>query len=72
MKFQGNNGKYIGSDKFTLHTRNYLCIVNYHSKFPVIKKMEDSSADSLPYKIIFSESGLPKKLCQMQAVILFT
>ena len=38
-----NHGKYLGIDMFTLHNKNYLCIVDYHSKFPVIKKMEDVS-----------------------------
>ena len=49
---------------FTLHNKNYLCAVDYHSKFPVIKKMEDLSADSLilTCKIFFSEHGLPKKM----------
>ena len=49
---------------FNLHNRNYLCIVDYHSKFPVIKKAEDLSADSLilTCKIIFSEYGLPDKI----------
>ena len=58
---------------FTLHNRNYLCIVDYHSKFPVIKKMEDLSADSLilTCKIICSEYSLPKKICEIQVVILF-
>ena len=48
---------------FTLHNKNYLCIVDYHSKFPVIKK-EDLSADSLTLtcKIISAEFGLPKKI----------
>ena len=30
-----------GPDMFTLHNRNYLYVVDCHSKFPVIKKMED-------------------------------
>ena len=49
---------------FTLHKRSYLCIVDYHSKFPVIKTTEDISADSLilTCKIIYSEYGLPKKI----------
>ena len=48
---------------FTLDNKNYLCIVDYHSKFPVIK-MEDLSAESLilACKIIFSEYGLPKNI----------
>ena len=43
---------------FTLHNKYYICIVYYHSKVPVIKKMEDL----LECKIIFSEYGLPKKI----------
>ena len=30
----------VGTDMFTLHNKNYLCIVNYHIKFPGIKKIE--------------------------------
>ena len=30
----------IGVDVFQLNNKNYLCIVDYHSKFPVIKRME--------------------------------
>ena len=37
----------IGTYMFTLHNKHYLCIVDYHSRFPVIKKAEDLSADSL-------------------------
>ena len=39
-------------------------MVEYHRKFPVIKKMTDLSADSpiLTWKIIFSEYTLPKKM----------
>ena len=49
---------------FTLNNKSYLCIVDYHSKFPIVKKAEDMSADSsiLASKTIFSEFGLPKKI----------
>ena len=45
----------VGADIFTLQNRNYLHIVDYHSKFPVIKPVEDLSADSLilTCKIVF-------------------
>ena len=36
----------IGTDMFTLN-KLYLCIVDYHSKFLIIKKTENLSADSL-------------------------
>ena len=37
----------VGTDTFILHNKNYLCIVDYHSKIPIIKNTEDLSADSL-------------------------
>ena len=48
---------------FSLYNENYHCIVDYHDKFPLIKKTEDLSANSLimACKIIFSEYGLTKK-----------
>ena len=54
----------FGKDMCTLHNRNYLGSLDYHSKFPVIKKMEDLAADSLilTSKIICSEYGLPRKI----------
>ena len=39
--------KLVRADIFTLNNKNYLCIVDNHSKFPVIKKTEDLSTDSL-------------------------
>ena len=56
--------KIFRGDMFTLQYIYYLCIVDYHSKLPVIKKMVDLSADSLILSciIIFSEYGLPKKI----------
>ena len=47
---------------FTLNNKNYLCIVDYHSKFLTVKKKaEDMSTDSLilACKVICSEYGLP-------------
>ena len=51
-------------DMFTLKNKNYLCIVDYHRKFPVVKKKEDLSTESLipRCKIILSEYGLPKEI----------
>ena len=52
-----------GADMFTLHKKHYLCIVDYHSKFPIIKKTEDLSADILilACKIIFFRIGATKE-----------
>ena len=54
----------IGVDMFTFNNKHYLCIVEYHSKFLIIKQAEDLSADSLilTCKIIFEEYGIPKKI----------
>ena len=42
----GKPWEVVGITIFILHNKSYFCIVDYHSKFPVIKKMEDLSADS--------------------------
>ena len=54
----------ISTDVFHFNNRNYLCIVDYHSKFPVIKRLDRLSAESLvnTVKIIFAEYGIPKKI----------
>ena len=54
----------LGADIFHFNNKSYLCIVDYHSKFPVIKKLEGLSAKSLitTTKVIFAEYGIPQKL----------
>ena len=54
----------LGVDIFYLNNKNYLCIIDYHSKFPVIKRMEGLSAESLiaTVKVIFVEYGIPCRL----------
>ena len=54
----------IGADMFTLNNRQYLCIVDYHSKFMIVKKTKDLSAASLILTcyIIFAGYGIPKKI----------
>ena len=54
----------VGADIFPVHNKNYLCIVDYHSRFSIIKKTEDLSSDSLilEYILIFLEHGLPRKI----------
>ena len=37
----------LGVDILQLNNKKYLCIVDYHSKFLVIKRMEGLSADNL-------------------------
>ena len=54
----------VGTDVFHYNNKNYLCIVDYHSKFPIIKRLEGLSAENLinTVKIIFVEYGIPHKL----------
>ena len=54
----------LGADIFHFNNKNYLCIVDYHSKFPVIKRMEGLSIESLitTTKDIFAEYGIPHKI----------
>ena len=54
----------IGADIFTFNNKYYLCIVDYHSKFAIVKRVEDMSTESLilAHKAIFSKYGLPKRI----------
>ena len=51
-------------DIFQLNNKNYLCIVVYHSKFLVVKKMKGLSAESLisTLKVVFAEYSIPKRV----------
>ena len=54
----------LGTDIFHFNYKNYLCIVDYHSKFPVVKRLEGLSAESLitTTKVIFTKYGISQKL----------
>ena len=54
----------LGADVSHFNNKNYWCMVDYHSKFPVIKRMEGLSTESLitTIKIIFAEYEIPQKL----------
>ena len=54
----------IGADIFHFKNKHYWCIVDYNSKFPVVKRLEGLSADNLinVVKTIFAEYGIPCKL----------
>ena len=55
----------IGSDLFTLHGEDYLIVVDYYSKFPIIRRIPKGNSTSqtiITYlKQIFSEHGIPSK-----------
>ena len=54
----------VGADAFHFNNKNYLCIVDYNSKFPIIKRLEGLSAENLinAVKIIFAKYGIPQKI----------
>ena len=54
----------IGVDIFHFKNKHYLCIIDYNSKFSVIKRLEGLSADNLinAVKTIFTKYGIPLKL----------
>ena len=54
----------VRADVFHYNNKNYLCIVDYNSKFPVVKRLEGLSAENLSnaVKIIFAEYGTPHKI----------
>ena len=49
--------EFMEDDIFTINNKHYLCIVDYHSKFPCIKQEEGVSVDTQikTCKIMFSE-----------------
>ena len=59
-------GKIIhyGTNVFHFNKKTYLCIVDYHSKFPMAKRLEGLSAENLitAVKVIFTEYGIPCKV----------
>ena len=54
----------LGADIFHFNNKNYLCIVDYLSKFPVVKRLEGLSTENLIAKanVIFAEYGIPCKM----------
>ncbi|PIK55858.1 hypothetical protein BSL78_07250 [Apostichopus japonicus] len=56
----------VGTDIFTLYGEDYLVVVDYYSKYPIIRRLPKGNATSqtvITYlKQIFSEHGIPSKL----------
>ena len=63
-KIPGRPCKFLRADIFSISSKNYPCLIDCHSKLPVIKHVEDLSADILreTCKIIFSEYVIPRKI----------
>ena len=54
----------ISADIFHFNNKNYLCVIDYNSKFAVIKRLEGLSAENLinTIKVIFAKYGIPPKI----------
>ena len=54
----------VGTDIFIVNNDTLLCIVDYYSKFMVVKKVESMSYEEviLATKVIFAEFGLHKTI----------
>ena len=54
----------ISADIFIVTNKTLLCIVDYHSTFPTVKKVGSPAVDDLEQmaKMIFAEYALPKKI----------
>ena len=51
----------VGADEFHFNNINYLCVVDYNSKFPIVRKLQGLSAEHLINAVsaIFTEYGIP-------------
>lgn len=54
----------LGSDIFRFNGANYLIIVDYYSRFPIIRPLNDTSASTISSHLtsLFPEYGLPSEL----------
>ena len=53
--------KAVGADVFHFNNINYLCVVDYNSKFPIVRKLQGLSAEHLINAVssIFAKYGIP-------------
>ena len=54
----------LASDLFHLDNANYLLVADYHSKFPIVKRLNSTVSSAVIQKLkeTFSEFGIPSKL----------
>ena len=54
----------LGSDLFYLDGQDYLLVADYYSKFPIVRKLTQTSSRNIiaQLKGIFEEQGIPRKL----------
>ena len=55
----------VGVDVFLINKKSLLCILDYHNKFTLVKKVNNLSADNLVQtaKLIFAEYRLSQMIC---------
>ena len=53
----------VSADVFMINNKMLLCIVEYYTKLPIVKKVGSLAVDDLVQmaKMIFTDYGLPKK-----------
>ena len=63
----------VGADVFMVNNETLLFIVDYYSKFPVVKKVESMLVEDLTWvtKVIFAKFSLPEKFVSAWAQIWF-
>ena len=63
MTYNSGHGKSL-RQMYSILIIKTLCVVDYNSKFPVLKRLEGLSGESLinTVKIIFSKYGIPQKI----------
>ena len=54
----------VGAEVFHFNNINYLCVVDYNSKFPIIRKLQGLLVEHLINAVssIFTQFGIPQKL----------
>ena len=54
----------VGADVFHFNNINYLCVVDYNSKFPIVRKLQGLLAEHLINAVtaIFAKCGIPHKI----------
>ena len=54
----------VCADYFTLHTQDYLLVIDYYSKYPEVIPMATKTAEATikAMKVIFARHGIPNKL----------
>ena len=63
-EFPGKSCQIIGDDLFQIDYRNLFCVLDYFSKYIVVRKAENLATECLMAccKYVFGEHAFPKKI----------